>query len=218
MMREGKMSEPSKAKAALEEMLILRDHLEAILFRFVDLYERSSEDRKMAVKQGDELATLVKGFTEQVHYLEAFEEKVRGEIKASIATEAKHTAYYYAQTLGDTVKKEVEPSVLKLQEAVNKVHGVLSYYDTQSNVMYWASLFTTVIAAVVTSLCIVKFIMPPRVMPLTDAQMSTYHLGMVLDNAWPKLTYRQQKWIVDVAGGKIKNDEKLVAEVKKNNV
>lgn len=46
-----------------EKLLTPEEHLEAILFQFVNLYERWSEDRQKSAKQGSDIEKLVKQFS-----------------------------------------------------------------------------------------------------------------------------------------------------------
>ncbi len=64
-----------------EESLTPSEQLEAILFQFVNLYERWSEDRQVAAKQGADIAKFVKEFAEQVEHFENIEEFVRQQLR-----------------------------------------------------------------------------------------------------------------------------------------
>jgi len=52
------------------QKLTSQEHLEAILFQFVKLYERFSEDRQVCVKQSSDTAKLVSSFMDQVNRFE----------------------------------------------------------------------------------------------------------------------------------------------------
>lgn len=47
--------------------------------------------------------------------------------------------------------------------------------------------------------------MPKPISPLTESQLSTYHDGKLFQSFWSKLNQKQQKWLIDLSVGKIKN-------------
>jgi DNA-binding ferritin-like protein (Dps family) len=75
-----------------EEPLTSEEHLESILFQFVNLYERWAEDRQVTAKQGADIAKFIKEFAGHVNDFALLEEKVRGDIHARIENEAKNIA------------------------------------------------------------------------------------------------------------------------------
>ena len=108
------------------------EHLESILFQFVNLYERWSEDRQVAAKQGADIAKFVKAFSEQVANFESIEAVVRDDITTSIDAAAKNMGVSIGKTVGESASKEVEPIVRKLREAVHEAETSLSRYHADS--------------------------------------------------------------------------------------
>lgn len=175
---------PAKKKASFTNA----DHLEAILFRFVSLYERWSEERQVAEKHSADLSKFVKGFSQQVNQFSMLEEKVRSDIHASVRQEAEHTAIYFSKTIGETAKKEVEPAIQKLNTAVDNSEHVLNKYQSSLRFMNWEMVVVSVFSSLLLSVCLFVFLLPKPTVPLTDLQLQELQIGHELMNIWPKLT------------------------------
>lgn len=208
-----KTNQPPQA-VQQEESLTPEEHLEAVLFQFVNLYERWSEDRQVTAKQSADLAKFVKEFAQQVNKFSALEEKVRDDIHTSMRTEAENIAFYLGGTIGEAARKQIAPTIKKLEEASDEARGNLVSYYSELSSYKWMTIGVTVLTTIITSLLIVKFLMPTPVMPLTAQQIDTYGAGEVFQSILPKLSTRQKQWLFDVAKGKAKNHEKLVEDMK----
>lgn len=202
--------------AEQEDSLTPEEHLEAVLFQFVNLYERWSEDRQVTAKQSADLTKFVKEFAQQVNKFATLEERVRNDIHTSMRTEAENMAVYLGGTIGEAARKQIAPTIKKLEEASDEARGKLISYYSELSRYKWITLGATVFATVLTSLLIVKFLMPTPAMPLTAQQIDTYGAGEVFQSILPKLSARQKQWLFDVAKGKAKNHEKLVEDTRKN--
>jgi len=210
-----KTNQPPQA-VQQEESLTPEEHLEAVLFQFVNLYERWSEDRQVTAKQSADLAKFVKEFAQQVNKFAALEEKVRDDIHTSMRTEAENMAVYLGGTIGEAARKQIAPTIKKLDEASDEARGKLVSYYSELSSYKWMTIGVTVLTTIITSLLIVKFLMPMPIMPLTAKQIDTYGAGEVFQSILPKLSTRQRQWLFDVAKGKAKNHEKLVEDMKKD--
>jgi hypothetical protein len=199
-----------------EESLTPEEHLEAILFQFVNLYERWSEDRQVTAKQSADLAKLVKEFAQQVNEFASLEEKVRDDIHTSMRREAENMAVYLGQTIGDSARQQIAPTVKKLEEASHEARGNLVSYYSELSSYKWVTIGVAAFTTILTSLLMVKLLMPTPTIPLTAQQIDTYGAGEVFQSILPKLSARQRQWLFDVAKGKAKNHEKLVEDMKKD--
>jgi hypothetical protein len=186
------------------------EHLESILFQFVNLYERWSEDRQVAARQGADIAKFVKAFSEQVAIFESIEEGVRDDMTTSIEAAAKNTGVSMGKMIGEAASKEVEPIVRKLREAVHDAEMSLSRYRSDSRLTKWTTIGITAFSSVAVSLIISWAIMLrlKPTMPLTNDQIATYQTGIFFESVWPKLSTKQRQSILDVS--KTKNHEKQV--------
>ncbi len=196
------MQETSEGKVKTEKALTSAEHLEAILYQFIKLYERWSEDRQAAAKQGSDIADLIKEFTDQVAHFEALEENVREDIQKSIRQEAENTAAYFGQAIGDAAYKQMKPAVKKLEDAVDDARNRLDRQHSDLIFSDWKILGATVLATITTSLLIVKLLMPPPVMALTEKQLNVYEIGKSFLELWPTLSKEKQKWFLDKKNNK----------------
>lgn len=177
----------------IEEALSPEEHLESILFQFVTLYERWSEDRQVAAKQGADIAKFVKEFAQQISHFKLLEERVRENINTSIQTEAKNMAVYMGRTVGDAASKEVEPTVRKLRDAVDESENVLSRYRSTLSFANWEMVAVSVAASVLASLLIVWWLVPKPTLPLTSQQARYLVTGESFNEIWPKLTKAEKE-------------------------
>ncbi|RDI37987.1 hypothetical protein [Aquicella lusitana] len=199
-----------------EESLTPEEHLEAILFQFVNLYERWSEDRQVTAKQSADLAKFIKEFAQQVNKFATLEERVRNDIHTSMRTEAENMAVYLGQTIGEAARKQIAPTVKKLEEASDEARDNLVGYYRELSQYKWVTIGVAALTTILTSLLIVKLLMPTPVMPLTAQQLDTYESGEAFQLILSKLSTRQKQWLFDVAKGKAKNHEKLSEDMKKD--
>lgn len=191
-----------------ESTLTPAEHLESILFQFVNLYERWSEDRQVAAKQGADIAKFVKAFSEQVTNFESIEEGVRDDITTSVEAAAKNMGISIGKTVGEAASREVEPIVRKLREAVHDAEMSLSRYRSDSRLTKWKTIGITAFSSIAVSLMIAWLIMPRPMIPLTNDQIATYQSGVFFESVWPKLSTKQRQSILDVS--KAKHHEKQV--------
>lgn len=192
-----------------DDVLTSEEHLESILFQFVNLYERWSEDRQVTAKQSADLAKFVKVFAQQVNEFATLEEKVREDIHASMRTEAKNMAVYLGETIGEAARKQIEPTIKQLDEACDEARSNLMGYYLQVSSAKWMTIGVTVVTTILTSLLIVKCLMPVPTSPLTNQQIDTYRAGEVFELIYPKLSPKQKQWLLDIAKGKANSHEKM---------
>lgn len=186
-------------QAEQEEALTPEEHLEAILFQFVNLYERWSEDRQVTAKQSSDMAKFVKEFAQQVNQFANLEEKVRDDIHTSIRREAENTAVYFSKTIGEAAKKEIAPTVDKLRAASNDASHVLSRYQSSMGWESWKMVAVSVASSVFLALLIVFFCMPKPAIPITDQQLEYLKFGESMRYVWPKLSKAEQERIKKLA-------------------
>lgn len=176
--------------------LTQEERLTAIAYQFINLYERWSEDRQIAAKQGADNAELVKLLTEQVKNFEAIESKVREFLVASI----NHSAVKAAKTVGDEVKKAATQSIDEINQRLlaTAQRAEKAIADTQQEVKstYWTGLIFWLLLPIITSLLIVWLFMPRPTLPLTTTQLNTLYGGQLMDRVWPKLSSNEKKhWL-----------------------
>ena len=198
-----------------EKKLSNQDHFEAILYQFINLYNRFSEDRLVAAKQGSDIEKCIERFSAEVTRFEDLEDNLREEIETSIHKEAKNMAEYMGRTVADAARQEIKPIINKLTESLEEAEDILSQYQRASYREKWIWIGATIFTSILASILTVRYLMPQPVLPLTEDQFKTYQSGQVFEMVIPKLSKRQQDLIFDIARGRTKNTEKLFQDEKK---
>lgn len=170
------------------------DHLEAILYEFVNLHETLSQN---AASRDSEMAGCIKQFTIQLKELEKLEETVRDDIRASIRKEAENTAIYYGQTIGDAARNRVDSAIANLREASNESATTFIRYQSEFRLAQWKIILASIVASVFVSLLALFFLVPKPILPLTDLQLKRYELGNTFFEAWKTLPKEKQDWFLN---------------------
>jgi hypothetical protein len=183
-----------------DESLTPDEHLEAVLFQFVTLYERWSEDRQVSAKQSADTSKFIKEFAQHVGQFAKLEEKVRNDIKTSIRTEAENTAVYFSKTIGEAARKEVEPTISKLSNAVGESENVLNRYRSSLRFANWEMVTVSIVSSLLLNLIIIWWLMPHPTLPLTSQQTRYLITGESFTEIWPKLTKAEKERFKKLAG------------------
>ena len=124
--------------------LLHEERLQALVFKFLQLYDRLSEDRLVTAKQGADTAELVKLFTEQVKHFEALEPNVQKSLTASI----NNATLSVAKTIGDEVRtaathsiEEVNQRLLTTVQRAEKIIAETTKRDANSAFWFGASFW-----------------------------------------------------------------------------
>jgi hypothetical protein len=179
-----------------EESLTPAEQLEAILFQFVNLYERWSEDRQVAAKQGADIAKFVKEFTDQVEHFESIEEFVRAQIRSSMNDATVLVASSISRAATDAIQKETSRAADDIRDAVSTAKGLLTSYQSSLNMTHWKMLGAMVLSSIATSLLIVYFLTPKPTLPLTGNDIQIYELGRTFSQIWPTISEEKKRWFL----------------------
>lgn len=176
--------------------LTMEDRLKAIAYQFIALYERWSEDRQLAAKQGADTAELVKLFTEQVKNFKTLEPNVREQIRVSIQNAISSSAKTIGEEIGKEANRATENTVRQLANATEKTEQTLRHYQSEVITTQWKVIGISVFTTIVTCLLLVWLLIPKPTLPLTDAQVKDLYSGQAMDAVWPQLSKQeQQHWL-----------------------
>jgi len=175
--------------------------LEAILYQFVNLYERFTFDRQLSTQQNVEVARLIEEFGKTVAHFKTLEANVRRGLQQSIQQEAESVATHLGGTLTYEISQQVESILGKLQEAVRGAQQALQEYDTALSSTYWKMMGMMVLTAILSSFLIVKFFMPEPLLPLTGQELDTYAKGEFLERVWPRLSSHEREKFLAMGDG-----------------
>jgi hypothetical protein len=170
------------------------EHLEALLYEFVNLHEKLS---KGAASRDGEMAGRIKQFTLQLKELEKLEETVRDDIRTSIRKEAENTAIYYGKTIGEAARSRVDSAIANLQQAANEAAITLKRYQAEVRLTQWKNIGALVVASVFVNVLVTFFLMPKPTLPLTDLQLQRYELGNAFYDLWETLPKEKKDWFLN---------------------
>lgn len=169
------------------------DHLEALLYEFVNLHEQLSQN---AASRDGEIGGRIKEFSLRLKELEKLEETVRNDIRASIRKEAENTAIYYGKTIGEAARNQVASSISNLSEAAHEATISLKRYQSEVRLTQWKIIGASIVASVFASVLVIFFLMPKPILPLTGNDLQTYELGKTFSELWPTLPEEKKKWFL----------------------
>lgn len=179
--------------------LTMEDRLKAIAYQFIALYERWSEDRQLAAKQGADTAELVKLFTEQVKNFKTLEPNVREQIRVSIQNAISSSAKTIGEEIGKEANRATENTVRQLANATEKTEQTLRHYQSEVITTQWKVIGISVFTTIVTCLLLVWLLIPKPTLPLTDAQVKDLYSGQAMDAVWPQLSKQEQQHWLELA-------------------
>lgn len=184
------VSEKTKSQLSIE------DQQQAILFQFVALYERWSEDRQVAAKQGYDLANRLEQFKEEVKRFSVIEEavivKLRKSLNETVVTLSEKVNSATAEALNNTLGSSAQ----RMDEAARKTETILAANQEIRWLRYLKTLAVNVLCSLLVSGFVVWFFMPQPTLPLTAEDMSTYLAGKKILALWSTLPKEKQQRIV----------------------
>ncbi len=179
----------------LPEMAI-EERLKGIAYQFIALYERWSEDRQVAAKQGADTAELVQLFTEQVKGFQTLEPKVRQQIVASIHNAAAGVAKTVAEATAKEATRATEAITQQLTRVTQQAENTLNHYQADVITNQWKLIGITAITTIITCLLLVWLLIPKPTLPLSNEQITYLNSGIMMELVWPKLTKKEQdRWL-----------------------
>ena len=185
--------------------LTMENRLKAIAYQFIALYERWSEDRQLAVKQGADTAELVKLFTEQVKSFKELEPNVRKSLAASIQRETDSAAEKIGKTLSEAATRSTEAVAYELATVTEKTKRTLMAYESEVVATQWKVIGISFFTTIVTSLLLVWWLIPRPTLPLDHQQLKQLEVGMMTELVWPKLSKQEKNHWLKLMGQEIKN-------------
>ena len=179
------------------QVLTLEDRLKAIAYQFIALYERWSEDRQFAAKQGADIAELVTLFTEQVNAFKTLEPNVREQILVSIQNATSNAAKTIGEEVGKEAIRATESIARQLATSSEKAEQILQHYQCEVVTTQWKVIGISVFTTMITCLLLVWLLIPKPTLPLRDEQIHYLENGMMMERVWPKLSQKEhQHWLV----------------------
>jgi hypothetical protein len=182
----------SHEKEAAPE-LSTENRLDAVLYQFVTLYERWSEDRQVAAKQGGDTAELVRLFTEQVKEFKSLEPSVRQDLVSSIQQASVKAIGTIGAEVGKQAVIATDQAAALLNKSAKEAKETLKRYEQELFYSHWVTIGFSFITTIATCLLLVYFLIPRPTLPLTDPQVRDLRGGEIMKLVWPKLSKKEQE-------------------------
>lgn len=174
------------------QTLTQEERLQALVYKFLQLYDRLSEERLMAAKQNAEIAEVVNALTEQVKHFEALEGKVRQEIAVNIRQAAAKAAQTVGKELQEVATPSMEEAKKRLIAAAERAEQVIQQTQRDAKSMVWFSILGLFALPIIVSLLTVWLLIPKPTYPLTDRQLTLLTTGYQISQIWDKLSKKEQ--------------------------
>jgi hypothetical protein len=181
------MSPPNTTAAPLTP----DQQLQAVLYQYVKLYERWSEDRQVLMAQVAKLETVIQNLSNEVGSFSELELDIQKQIRSSIQQASTQIVQSVKQEARTLVEEKVRSQVDRLDQMLGKTELLLLHYGTQTRREKWkipgAAILSGLVVALGVGMLIAKLLMPPPIIPLTDGQYQALMEGLVYERVWPKL-------------------------------
>jgi hypothetical protein len=196
--------------------LTMEDRLKAIAYQFISLYERWSEDRQVAAKQGADIQELVEVFIEQVKQFKTLEPNVRLELLTSIQNATSSAFEKIGETIGQEATRATDHIAKQLAQVTDRTERTLTRYESETIATQWKIIGVSVVTTVLTSLLLVWLLIPKPTSPLTDEQLLTYQNGITMEKFWDKISKKEQNRLINLAYG-FEQESNFAADSSDNN-
>ena len=194
----------TETREETKKSLSIEDHQKALLFQFVTLYERWSEDRQVAAKQGYDLERQLKQFSEEVRRFSSLEEAVIVKLRKSL-NETTHTLSEKVNAAtAEALNTTLGSSLNRMEHASRTVATLLAEHQQIRRLRQVKTLATNSLCSLLVSGLMLWFFMPQPTLPLTQEDMNTYLIGKRFARIWPTLSKEKQQWFL--SGAKEKKD------------
>lgn len=198
------MNHPLATTHTVEEVISvlvgLEEKLAGTLYQYLNLHDRSVDERLAFAKQMGDMAQLLKQFTEQIKGFKELESKVRRDILETICQAAAAATQKMTEKFSEATHQQIDASAKKLQQVVDAAATQL--YVHKKRVDKWQYLLNGGFLglAVMVGIVIGEWLfMPTPYLPLTGNQLQTYESGRLIESFWPKLSKKEQQHLLQLA-------------------
>jgi len=179
-----------------ERALSMEEHQQALLFQFVALYERWSEDRQVAAKQAYDLTKQLEQFSEEVGRFSRIEEVVIGKLKQSLHETVVDLSEKVGGATFEALNSALGSCVTRMDGAAKAVETILAGHQEIRWLSQVKTFVLNVLCSLVVSGLVVWFFMPKPTLPLMKHDMDTYRVGEKFSLLWSTLPKEKKQWIL----------------------
>lgn len=169
------------------------ERLDAVLYQYINLYERWSEDRQVFAKKGADLSQAIDTMQKEIERLQTLEDRV----EATLAQQCQGVAKQINETIVNTATAEAKKSMAAItqqcQQVVNNAQQTLHYSLKEIANARWQWISVTVLTAVFCSVLFSWLVLPNAVYSLNPSQIQTMARGQEFTALWRHLSRAERK-------------------------
>lgn len=183
-----------------DDKLTHEEKLEALVFKFITLYDRISEDRLVGAKLSADTKKLVTQFVDQVNRFEKLIPAVCDALASAIKRVIANAANEVSQEINHAAFRATENIAEKLKSAASDTEQTLLRANAEAKHHFLKTILISVGSAIASSLLIVWLLMPKPTLPLFPSQIEAMHYGDALVSVFPKLSKSEQThlaWLIN---------------------
>lgn len=175
------------------------DRLKAVLYQYIKLYERWSDDRQVFIKYLSQLDEFCGKLDKQLKKLCSIENDVRNQVITSIQNEMRGVAEGISKKIEGSAITTIQNTESKLETAVNNAARALDRYEYERTLSHLKVIGIAIISSALSALLIVKLLMPAPIVPLTGRNLKALNGGLELLDIWPYLSRGTKSELGNVA-------------------
>lgn len=180
----------------IKRTLSVEDYQQAVLFQFMTLYERWSEDRQVAAKQGYDLAKALQQFSKEVERFSSIEEAVIVRLRKSLNEATLALSEKVNTATAEALNTTLGASVECMEKASRTVETILAANQQIRSFWQLKTFAFNVLCSLLVSGLVLWFFMPQPTLPLSEEDMNTYVIGKRFARIWPTLSKEKQQWFL----------------------
>jgi hypothetical protein len=192
-----------------EDTLTNTERLQALLYQYLALYERWSEDRQIAAKRAADHAEMVQQFSTQLQAFKAFVPHLELELVDRVRTALASAVQEVGEPLQNRAKENLDRLIQEMDRVVYKAHSALSAYQTshaqEVKRSQWKVISIAVAVCILLSGLAIKMATPKS---LTAQEIQWMYSGQLMDKVYPRLSSQEQAHWKRVAG-QVREEEQV---------
>lgn len=191
----------------IKHTLSVEEHQKAVLFQFMTLYERWSEDRQVSAKQGYDLAKRLEQFSKEVERFSSIEEAVIVKLRKSLNEATIALSEQVNTATAEALNTTLGSSIARMEKTSRTVETILATHQQIRWLSQLKTLLLNVLCSLLVSGLVLWFFMPQPTLPLTEEDMNIYVIGKRFARIWPTLSKEKKQWFL--SEGKEKEKKKI---------
>ncbi|MCP4278799.1 MAG: hypothetical protein GY776_02190 [Alteromonas sp.] len=175
-----------------ETPLSPEQRLEAILYQYVNLYERWSEDRQAFAQKGAELSKLSASVHAEVERLADVEQRVQQSLKKELVAVVSTAKAQIVGVATDQAKEELWRAAQQLNRVVTETEQTLqqSFWEVAKSRWQWFGI--TLAGGALSGFLFSFCFLPLHLHPLSETQLTWMSSGRAFDENFSDLSHADQ--------------------------